>query len=301
MNSTLENQSLKLLKLDPFLRSKICGQDHVIPRIVSVLLRGEIGLTKDTRPRGSFLFLGPTGVGKTRTALAFSNYLFGRAKLFRFDMSEFQNQESLGLLLGRNAGERGSFGSLLDRASVGTILLDEIEKAHASVLDILLQILDAARITLASGETLNLSGFYVVMTSNLGSAELTKFQRSTIATIERSVLARAQQFLRPELYARITEKLVFNRLDYDIQIEIARLLLRKEIGFFLERGYRLEVDAAVLPFLVRHGFHPRLGVRPMRDAVEKYLGDAVTGNVVNGGNGCGLLRVNADSLILVPE
>jgi ATP-dependent Clp protease ATP-binding subunit ClpB len=282
----------KLHDLESHLRQRIRGQDHVLPRIVSILRRGELGLTKPGRPRGSFLFLGPTGVGKTEVTLAFTGFLMSKEHLFRFDMSEYQTQESLGLLLGGKLGERGTLAMVYDKSRVGTLLFDEIEKAHPRVLDVFLQILDAARVTMASGETLELSGFYVVFTSNIGSADLMNLQYSTPATMERHVLARAQQAMRPELYARITEKLVFNRLSYDHQLEIAQLLLSQELVFLKAKGHELTPDATVLPFLVRRGFHPKLGARPMRDAVEKLMGDAVAECLLDARAACGVLAVD---------
>jgi len=284
----------KLSGLQAHLQQRIRGQDHVIPRIVSLLHRGELGLTKPGRPRGSFLLLGPTGVGKTEVTLTFTSFLMSTDKLFRFDMSEYQTQESLGLLLGGKLGERGTLGMVYERSKVGTLLFDEIEKAHPRVLDVFLQILDAARVTMATGETLELSGFYVVFTSNIGSADLMNLQYSTPATMERHVLTRAQQSMRPELYARITEKLVFGRLTYDHQLEIAQLLLNHELAFLKAKGHNLTPDASVLPFLVRRGFHPKLGARPMRDAVEKLIGDAVALDLLTGGTGCGQLVVADD-------
>ncbi|MGH7953593.1 MAG: AAA family ATPase, partial [Limisphaerales bacterium] len=274
------------------LSQRIRGQAHVIPRVVSVLQRGELGLTKPTRPRGSFMFLGPTGVGKTEITLAFTEFLFGEGKLSRFDMSEYQTQESLGVLLGARLGERGTLGMAYDKSPCGTLLFDEIEKAHPRVLDVFLQILDAARVTMASGDTLDFSKHYIVLTSNIGSAEILHVQHSTQATLERHVLTRAQQSLRPEMFARITEKLVFNRLTYDNQLEIANLLLTNELKFLRNKGYALEPMEAVLPFLVRRGYHPRLGARPMRDAVEKLIGDALTEFLLNGKNTGGSLEVN---------
>jgi ATP-dependent Clp protease ATP-binding subunit ClpA len=133
---------------------EIRGQTQVLPRIISTVKRGELNLTKPGRPRGSFLLLGPTGVGKTETVVVLTNQIFGAQKLFRFDMSEFQTQESLGLLLGAKLGETGHLGAVRERAAEGSILFDEAEKAHPRVLDILLQLLDAARITMATGQTL---------------------------------------------------------------------------------------------------------------------------------------------------
>lgn len=290
--STRNETSAKLLQLETYMRERIRGQDHVLPRVISLLQRGQLGLTKANRPRGSFLFLGPTGVGKTETALTFTDFLFGPGRLFRFDMSEYQTQDSLGILLGGKLGERGTLAMSYDKAQSGTLLFDEIEKAHVRVLDIFLQILDAARVTMANGETLDLSGFYVVFTSNVGGADLLNLQHSTFATMERHVLARAQQALRPELFARITEKLVFNRLSYDHQLEIAQLLLDGELKFLREKGHELRADAAVLPFIVRRGFHPKLGARPMRDTVEKLVGDAVAVDLLTKGTGGGRLAVD---------
>jgi ATP-dependent Clp protease ATP-binding subunit ClpB len=207
-------------------------------------------------------------------------------------MSEFQTQESLGLLLGARLGEKGYLGAVRERAAEGSLLFDEAEKAHPRVLDILLQLLDAARITIATGQTLDFSGFYVWLTSNIGSAELMTLQHSNDATLERHVLSRAQQALRPEIFARITEKLVFNRLSYEHQLEIAEKFLAREIEFFAARGHKLELDKAVLPFLVRKGFHPKLGARPMRDAVEKLVGDALAGHLLAGRNSGGTLQVD---------
>lgn len=290
-NSLLPLRS-KLLELEKILSQRIRGQSHVIPRVVSVLKRGELGLTKPTRPRGSFMFLGPTGVGTTEITLAFTECLFGADKLSRFDMSEYQTQESLGVLLGARLGERGTLGMAYDKSPCGTLLFDEIEKAHPRILDVFLQILDAARVTMASGDALDFSKHYVVLTSNIGAAEILHVQHSTQATMERHVLTRAQQSLRPEIFARITEKLVFNRLTYDDQLEIARLLLASELKFMRNKGYKLEPTDVVLPFLVRRGYHPRLGARPMRDAVEKLLGDAVAEFLLSGKEACGSLHVS---------
>jgi ATP-dependent Clp protease ATP-binding subunit ClpB len=291
--TTFDAQRLeRLRKVDGVLRMEIRGQNQVLPRVVSVVQRGELSLTKPARPRGSFLLLGPTGVGKTETVVVLTNQIFGAEKLFRFDMSEFQTQESLGLLLGARLGERGYLGAVRERAAEGSLLFDEAEKAHPRVLDILLQLLDAARITIATGQTLDFSGFYVWLTSNIGSAELMTLQHSNDATLERHVLSRAQQALRPEIFARITEKLVFNRLSYEHQLEIAEKFLSREMEFLAARGHKLELDKTVLPFLVRKGFHPKLGARPMRDAAEKLVGDALAEHLLAGKNSGGRLQVD---------
>ena len=292
--TTIDGEKIeRLRKLDGVLRTEIRGQNQVLPRVISVVQRGEFSLTKPGRPRGSFLLLGPTGVGKTETVVVLTRQIFGAEKLFRFDMSEFQTQESLGLLLGAKLGETGYLGAMRERAAEGSLLFDEAEKAHPRVLDIMLQLLDAARITVATGQTLDFSGFYVWLTSNIGSAELMSLQHSNDATLERHVLSRAQQALRPEIFARITEKLVFGRLSYEHQLEIAEKFLSREVEFLTSRGHKLELDKTVLPFLVRKGFHPKLGARPMRDATEKLVGDAVAGALLANGRAEGCLMADS--------
>ena len=249
MNKTTDTTKLtKLQKLTALLPHEIRGQSQVLPRIVSAVQRGELGLTKPGRPRGSFLLLGPTGVGKTETVIVTTNQVFGPGQLFRFDMSEFQNQEALGLLLGARLGEVGYLGAVRERAAEGSLLFDEAEKAHPRVLDILLQLLDAARITVATGQTLDFSGYYIWLTSNIGSAELMSLQHSNEATLERHVLTRAQQSLRPEIFARVNEKLVFRRLSYEHQLEIAEKFLAREIEFL--RGTRTQTGTGQNGFAV---------------------------------------------------
>jgi ATP-dependent Clp protease ATP-binding subunit ClpB len=143
-----------------------------------VLRRGELNLAHPSRPKGSFLFVGPTGVGKTEITLVFTEYLCGAHHLQRFDMSEFQNQSSVSLLLGTSSSDTGMLGRALDKCSRGTLLFDEMEKAHPLVLDLFLQILDAGRVTLANGDTRNLNNYYIVFTSNLGSADAMRMENS---------------------------------------------------------------------------------------------------------------------------
>ena len=292
MNATMDMTKFdNIHNLDTVLPREICGQSHALPRIISAVRRGELGLTKPSRPRGSFLLLGPQAWEKRRASWS-RRRRCSAGRLFRFDMSEFQTQEALGLLLGARLGEVGYLGAVRERAAEGSLLFDEAEKAHPRVLDIMLQLLDAARLTVATGQTLEFSGFYVWLTSNIGSAELMSLQHSNDATLERHVLTRAQQALRPEIFARVNEKLVFHRLSYEHQLEIAEKFLAREVEFLATNGHKLELDKAVLPFLVRKGFHPKLGARPMRDAVEKLVGDAVAECLLGARSACGVLAVD---------
>lgn len=290
----------RLRGLRAHLAANIRGQSHVMDRVCSVLVRGELGLANPRRPKGSFLFVGPTGVGKTETTLIFTSYLFQGAQPIRFDMSEYQNQSSVEKLIGAHATDAGLMGRALASVKSGTLLFDEVEKAHPLVLDLLLQILEDGRITLATGETLNLRGFYAVLTSNIGSAEAMRMIASSFSSIERTVMARVGQQLRPELVGRITEKIVFNRLDYETQREISELnLIRDEVARLHALGHALEVTPEAVEFLIREGFHKTLGARPMRGTVERYLQEAIAERVIAGGVSSGQLVVSDGQVRLV--
>lgn len=265
----------KLRHLEAHLQNHIKGQNHVLPIIVSVLKRGELGLAHPSRPKGSFLFVGPTGVGKTEVTICFTDYLFGEGHLHRFDMSEFQNQSSVGLLLGNDSREEGMLGRALSKQEGGTLLFDEMEKAHPLVLDLFLQILDAGRITLANGETKSLNDHYIVFTSNIGSAEAMRMESSAFASVERTVLRRVDQVLRPELVARISEKLVFNRLPFAIQRAICQQMVERETTRLNLLGFAIQLEVATIERLVRDGYHRTLGARPMRNTVDRYLQELV--------------------------
>jgi ATP-dependent Clp protease ATP-binding subunit ClpA len=264
-----------LCGLEAHLLSRIKGQDHVIARVCSVLERGQLELQPQGKPLGSFLFLGPTGVGKTELTLEFTRYLFGNESVFRFDMSEFLHLDSAKLFMGDETGNRGRLGIVLSRHQRGVLLFDEIEKAHRLIWDLLLQMLDAARITLADHRVYDLSGFYVVCTSNIGAQQLLRPTRLPFTTLERAVISELHRFFRPELIGRFDEKIVFRPLSPDTQREIARLAIAEELARFRERGFDLRVSDETFEFLVRRGIHKALGARPMKGTVRKFVGDAV--------------------------
>jgi ATP-dependent Clp protease ATP-binding subunit ClpB len=292
-------QSEKLRRLRAHLEANIRGQTHVMDRVASVLTRGELGLAHPGRPKGSLLFVGPTGVGKTELTNVFTGYLCEGRRPIRFDMSEYQNQSSVEKLIGHEADEIGLLGRALGGTPEGTLLFDEIEKAHPLVLDLFLQVLDDASITFATGERKNLSRFYVVFTSNIGSSEVMRMTSAPMATVERTVLSRVGQQLRPELVGRITEKLVFARLGFDIQREICELMIERERLRLRDLGFELEAKGTVVEFLVRRGFHKTLGARPMRSVVERHLQDAVADGLLSRGTGSGLVTVDSGNERLV--
>jgi ATP-dependent Clp protease ATP-binding subunit ClpA len=280
-------------------RDEIKGQEQVLSRVCSVLTRGEMGLAHPRRPKGSFLFVGPTGVGKTELTNVFTQYLFSGAAPVRFDMSEYQLQKSVDKLIGENTADGGLLGRALHGVTKGTLLFDEIEKAHTLVLDLFLQMLEDARITLATGEVLDLRGFYIVFTSNIGSAEAMRMETAPFASIERTVLARVNQTLRPELVGRVTDKVVFSRLDFATQRVICEQMVAVENARLRGLGYCLAVAPEAIEFLIRLGYHKTLGARPMRGVVERCLQEAIARAHLEGGNGSGQIMVEASSAQLV--
>lgn len=290
-----------LTGLEPHLSSKIKGQSHVIPRVCSVLERGQLGLQPTAKPLGSFLFLGPTGVGKTELTLEFSRYLFGKDSVFRFDMSEFLHQDAVKLFMGDETGSPGRLGKVLSEHRQGVLLFDEIEKAHRLIWDLFLQMLDAARITLADHRAYDLSGFYIVCTSNIGSQQLQRPTRLPFATLERAVISELHRFFRPELIGRFDEKIVFKPLSSETQREIGNLAISEELDRFRRQGFDLTVSEAAFEFLVRRGIHRALGARPMKKAVQKFMGDAIRQAMKSGDDPTGTLIVSSLSDALTIE
>ncbi|MBN8707747.1 MAG: ATP-dependent Clp protease ATP-binding subunit [Verrucomicrobia bacterium] len=296
MNTLLE----KLNGLEPYLSSQIKGQDHVISRVCSVLERGQLGLQPSNKPLGSMLFLGPTGVGKTELVREFSRYLFGDDALFRFDMSEFLHADAVKLFLGDESGRPGRLGKILSEHRNGVLLFDEIEKAHRLIWDLLLQMLDAARITLADHRTHDLSGFYIVGTSNIGSRQLSRPTRLPFATLERAVLSELHQAFRPELVGRFDEKMVFKPLCPETQRQIGRAVITEELARLHQQGIDLTVSEEAEEYLVRKGIHKCLGARPMKKTVQKFVGDAVRESLKREASCSGIIGVTSsgDHLVL---
>ena len=266
-----QHQTEVLENLEAHLLSLILGQEHAIKEVAKILRIGEMGLAEPTRPKGSFLFLGPTGVGKTELALSFTRYLFDESNLVRLDMSEFQHPDSIFQFVGR-PGLPGQFQQRLESTGgKGTILLDEIEKAYPPILDLLLQILDNGRLTLASGEVLDLCPYYIVLTSNIASKAVIQARQRSGATLRRFVETRAQQVLRPELFSRIDSAQVFNRLSWEVLLKIAEGIRQAEIERLGRRGIKIE-SAPTLEGLVNDsGRNVALGARPLKRLINRQL------------------------------
>lgn len=296
-----DEQREKLRTLPARLKSVICGQDRAIELVAERLQHGELGLTTPGRPKASFMFLGPTGVGKTELTLRFTEDLIGAGRVVRLDMSEYQTADRLALLLGTTE-QPGRIAEGFDACGGrGTLLFDEIEKAHPRVLDVLLQLLDAARLTTGRNRVLDFSAWYVVLTSNIGAQRIMTMRKSKYETMERLVRQDAQRELRPEIFARITVSIVFNKLDYDAQCAIAHGMVANECRTLAERGFALSSDAAVTDLVIQRGYHERLGARPMRDATELLIRNALAEQLLRGSAGDGRLRPHPDGMSLRVE
>jgi len=290
----------RLRALPQRLCGTIIGQDEAVCLVAEKLQQGELGLTSGGRPKASFLFLGPTGVGKTELTLTFTQDLLGPGHLLRLDMSEYQTQDSLALLLGTTRGDPGRIAEGFDAcAGRGTLLLDEIEKAHRRVLDILLQLLDAGRLTTGGNRVLDFGGWYVVMSSNIGAERIMSLRKSKYESMQRLVREDAQKQLRPEIFARVTEVIVFKKLGYDELCRIAAYLVRREVGEQAARGYALTVAEEILEVIIKRGFDERLGARPMRSAVELLVRKALSEDLLMGGTGCGHLGSDPSATQLI--
>jgi ATP-dependent Clp protease ATP-binding subunit ClpA len=295
MNATIPDYPAiaeKIRGLESYLSSKIKGQHNAISRVCSVLERGQFGLNPIKKPLGSFLFLGPTGVGKTGLTLEFARYLFGEDHVFRFDMSEFLHLDSVKLFGGDESGGIGRLGEVLSKHHEGVLLFDEIEKAHRLIWDLFLQMLDAARITLADHRTYGLSRFYIVCTSNIGSQRYLRPSRLPFTTLERAVISELHRFFRPELIGRFDEKVVFKPLSPEIQHEIGRLAMAEEIARFRERGFNLTISDEAFEFLVRRGIQKTLGARPLKKTVQKFIGDAIRDAIKSSAPSSGVVCVS---------
>ncbi len=261
---------------EEYLKGHIIGQDGAIRKAVDAFENGALGFSDPEKPLASLLFLGPTGVGKTELTLRAGEFLFGKEKVFRFDMSEYMHEDAVNILLGRGGEDAGKLGTVLESHSQGVLLFDEIEKANTRIFDLFLQMLGSARISLSNHKTYDLSKFFVVCTSNIGSDVLVDIRSPSEIRIERALFSRLFDHFRPELIGRFDEKIIFMPLSTDSLRSIARINIKKTLARYLEKqGYQLEVDSSAVEFLVRNGCNPRFGARPMKQAVMKHIANAV--------------------------
>jgi ATP-dependent Clp protease ATP-binding subunit ClpA len=275
----------KLSTLQEALGSSILGQDEVLADIVSLLQRAFCRFRFPGRPIASMLFLGPTGVGKTETSLLFTKHLFGSGeKLVRLDMSELMTLDSINILRGQNTSDSGLLGLYVKRSKgSGTLLFDELEKAHPLIMDVFLQILSAARFTVATGETLDLSNYVVVATSNIGSRMLMESHSTDRETLVRRTLAAGTSEMRPETFARFDLHSVFNKLDYLTLKQVAELHVGQALEIINAQGHQIKCKPEVMGHVQREGYSEKFGARPMQNAAMRILGDLVSSEMLKNG------------------
>ena len=277
LSKLLQGERDKLLRMEDKLHQRVVGQDQAIRAVSDAIRRSRAGLSDPNRPYGSFLFLGPTGVGKTELCKALAEFLFdSQDHLIRIDMSEFMEKHSVARLIGAPPGyvgyeEGGYLTEAVRRKPYSVILLDEVEKAHPDVFNVLLQVLDDGRLTDGQGRTVDFKNTVIVMTSNLGSQHIMSMAGEPQQAIRDAVWAEVKQHFRPEFLNRIDEVVVFHALDQS-QIEgIARIQLGALERRLAQMDIRLEVSPAALALLAKAGFDPVFGARPLKRAIQSEL------------------------------
>ena len=280
----------RLLRLEQQLHERIVGQDEAVEAVAEAIRRSRAGLGDPNRPVGSFLFLGPTGVGKTELARALAEVLFGDESLMlRFDMSEFQERHTVSRLVGAPPGyvgyeEAGQLTERVRRRPYSVLLFDEIEKAHPDVFNILLQILDDGRLTDAQGRTVDFKHTVVVMTSNLGADRIQQFARQggDFEGLKDELMQVLRQNFRPEFINRIDEIIVFRALDNRQLAQITRLLLDKLARRLHAQRIEVEFTEAAIELLAREGFDPEFGARPLRRTIQRLVENELSRMVLSG-------------------
>jgi ATP-dependent Clp protease ATP-binding subunit ClpB len=288
VSKMMQGEREKLLKMEDRLHDRVVGQDEAIRLVSDAIRRSRAGLSDPNRPYGSFLFLGPTGVGKTELCKALAAFLFDTEEaLVRIDMSEYMEKHSVARLIGAPPGyvgyeEGGQLTEIVRRKPYSVILLDEIEKAHPDVFNVLLQVLDDGRMTDGQGRTVNFKNTVVVMTSNLGSQMIQSMAGQDYQVVKLAVMGEVKSNFRPEFVNRIDEIVVFHALDEANIAAIARVQLRE-----LERRVRtmemeIEVTDAAVAELAKAGFDPVYGARPLKRAIQQQVENPLSKAILEG-------------------
>ena len=288
VSKMMEGERQKLLDMAKYIGKRVVGQKEAVDKVVDAILRSRAGLSDPNRPYGSFLFLGPTGVGKTELTKALAEFLFDTEDaMIRIDMSEFMEKHSVARLIGAPPGyvgyeEGGYLTEAVRRKPYSVILLDEVEKAHPDVFNILLQALDDGRMTDGQGRTVDFKNTVIIMTSNLGSQEIMNRQGEDPEVVKEAVMDEVKKHFRPEFINRIDEIVVFNALDQKAIREIARIQIRKLAKRMEQQNIGLDVTEAALDEIGKVGFDPLFGARPLRRAVQDYLENQIAVDILKG-------------------
>ena len=290
VSKMMQGEREKLLRMEEKLHERVVGQDESVRLVSDAIRRSRAGLSDPNRPYGSFLFLGPTGVGKTELCKALASFLFDSEEhMIRIDMSEFMEKHSVARLIGAPPGyvgydEGGYLTEAVRRNPYSVILFDEVEKAHPDVFNVLLQVLDDGRMTDGQGRTVDFKNTVIVMTSNLGSHEIQRLsiERADAETIKSAVMDEVKQHFRPEFINRIDEIVVFHALGADHIRSIARIQLRRLEERLAERDLALAVTDRALDELAKVGFDPVYGARPLRRAIQQHIENPVARRILEG-------------------
>ncbi|MBT9489583.1 MAG: ATP-dependent chaperone ClpB [Rubrivivax sp.] len=288
VSKLMQGERDKLLQMETRLHERVVGQDEAIVAVADAIRRSRAGLSDPNRPLGSFLFLGPTGVGKTELCKALAGFLFdSEDHMIRVDMSEFMEKHSVSRLIGAPPGyvgydEGGTLTEAVRRKPYSVLLLDEVEKAHPDVFNVLLQVLDDGRLTDGQGRTVDFKNTVIVMTSNLGSQLIMQMAGEPAEDIKAAVWGEVKQHFRPEFLNRIDETVVFHALDRANIESIARIQLRQLEGRLAKLEMKLEVSPAALAELAKVGFDPVFGARPLKRAIQQRIENPVSKLILQG-------------------
>jgi ATP-dependent Clp protease ATP-binding subunit ClpB len=288
VSKMLQGEREKLLHMEDALHRRVVGQDEAVRLVSDAIRRSRSGLSDPNRPYGSFLFLGPTGVGKTELCKALAGFLFDSEQfLIRIDMSEFMEKHSVARLIGAPPGyvgyeEGGYLTEAVRRKPYSVILLDEVEKAHPDVFNVLLQVLDDGRMTDGQGRTVDFKNTVIVMTSNLGSQMIQQMAGDDYGVIKLAVMAEVKTHFRPEFVNRIDEIVVFHALsEKDIE-SIARIQLQSLESRLAKMEIRLDVSPAALAAVAQEGFDPVYGARPLKRAIQQQIENPLATEILKG-------------------
>jgi ATP-dependent Clp protease ATP-binding subunit ClpB len=295
VSKMLESEMQKLIHMEENLRKRVLGQDQALVAVASAVRRSRAGLGDEARPIGSFLFLGPTGVGKTETARALAEFMFDDEKaMIRIDMSEYQERHAVARLIGAPPGyvgyeEGGQLTERVRRRPYSVVLFDEVEKAHPDVWNTLLQVLDDGRLTDGQGRTVDFKNTILILTSNVGTQELAAIEeRRDLSVKEKAELAREvvmgalRKHFRPEFINRLDEIVLFKRLGRDDIRSIVDVQLERVKARLHRRDLELEVDPAARDFLADAGWDPEFGARPLKRAIQKHVEDGLARLLLSG-------------------
>ena len=284
----LESERERLLKIEEELKKRVVGQDHAIAAVANTIRRARAGIQDENKPLGSFLFLGPTGVGKTELAKTLAWFLFDTEKaMIRIDMSEYMEKHSVARLIGAPPGyvgyeEGGQLTEAVRRRPYSVILFDEVEKAHTDVFNVLLQILDDGRLTDGQGRTVDFRNTIIIMTSNIANEIVSRMDSTEISeSVREVVLGELKKFFRPEFINRIDEIIVFRKLNKDDIKKIIDIQLERINSRFADKKIKVVFDESIKEYLVKVGYDETFGARPLKRAIQKEVLDKIAVHIIS--------------------